>query len=120
MFYFRLGGKVTRELLCGKFNYMGFQDYLKNTALEINQELDKFFESWSEEVASTSSKLSTLNREFIQANQGGKNLRGVLVKLGYEMAGGNPNPDILKPAAAFEIFQTAVLAHKGKNGNKQN
>lgn len=99
---------------------MNFQKYLEVSAEEINQELDNFFQKWSEEVLSCSSKLSDLNNSFIQANIGGKRLRGTLVKLGYEIAKNRKEglretegleQEILKPAAAFEIFQTAILAH---------
>lgn len=90
---------------------MNFQDYLKSSAEEINQEIDDFFKKWGKEVESVSPKLSALNNAFIQANEGGKRLRGALVKLGYELARGTPTSEILKPAAAFEIFQTAILAH---------
>ncbi|MDO8498613.1 MAG: polyprenyl synthetase family protein [bacterium] len=90
---------------------MDFQSYLKTSASEINEEMEKFFAEWSKEVASVSPKLIGLNKAFIQASEGGKRLRGALVKLGYEMAGGKENADILKAAVAFEIFQTAILAH---------
>lgn len=90
---------------------MDFNDFLKTSAQEIDQELIKFFEKWSEIVKAISPKLIGLNNNFIQANEGGKRLRGALVKLGYELAGGTPTLNISKPAAAFEIFQTAILAH---------
>lgn len=90
--------------------YMNFLEYLKTSAEEINQELEKFFQNWSKEVEAVSPKLIVLNNAFIRANEGGKRLRGALVKLGYEMIGGE-NREILKPAAAFEVFQTAILAH---------
>ncbi len=90
---------------------MDFQDFLKQSAQEINQEIDRSFEKWSQEVESVSPKLTALNKAFIQANEGGKRIRGALIKLGYELAGGSPTMEILKPAAAFEIFQTAILAH---------
>lgn len=90
---------------------MDFQSYLKNTALEIEEKLNEFLENWSRETAAKSSKLSRLSQTFIEASQGGKRLRGVLVRLGYEMAGREYNPEILKGGVAYEIFQTAILAH---------
>lgn len=109
---------------------MDFKSYLKTSAEEINLELEKFFKKWSEEVLTCSPKLSDLNKSFIRACEGGKRLRGALVKLGFEIAkgrdhlGGVPSTslratirgdllskEIVKPAAAFEIFQTAILAH---------
>lgn len=90
---------------------MDFQSYLKTAAAEINQELDRFFQKWSEEVEQASPKLVSLNKIFIEASEGGKRLRGSLVKLGFELTDSEYTPEILKPAAGFEIFQTAILAH---------
>jgi geranylgeranyl diphosphate synthase type I len=49
---------------------------------------------------------------FKEAVRGGKCIRGVLVKLGHEIASGCPADErILPAAAAFEIFQTGILGH---------
>lgn len=48
---------------------------------------------------------------FADLNQGGKMLRGVLVNLGYKIAGGVDISESDSLAAAFEIFQTGVLIH---------
>jgi geranylgeranyl diphosphate synthase type I len=49
---------------------------------------------------------------FREAGLGGKCIRGALVKLGHEIASGRPADErILPAAAAFEIFQTAILGH---------
>ncbi|MCL5783941.1 MAG: polyprenyl synthetase family protein [Patescibacteria group bacterium] len=90
---------------------MDFKKYLQSSAQQINKEMEEFFADWSQEVQSISSKLIDLNKAFIQASEGGKRLRGSLVKLGYELAGGEDSDKILKAAIAFEIFQTAILAH---------
>lgn len=90
---------------------MDFKSYLQKSAEEINKELGKFCKEWSKDVEKASPRLSFLNQCFVRACSGGKRLRGTLVKLGYEIASGQSNPEILKPAVAFEIFQTAVLAH---------
>ncbi|MDO8638077.1 MAG: polyprenyl synthetase family protein [Candidatus Daviesbacteria bacterium] len=98
---------------------MDFRSYLKISAEEINLELEKFLKGWSREVEKISPKLIFLNQEFVKACEGGKRLRGALVKLGYEIArssvvsrqSSDKLKEILKPAAAFEIFQTAILAH---------
>ncbi len=97
---------------------MDFSNYLKEAAAEVDRELADVFSKWSAEVQAVSSKLVELNNEFIQASQGGKRLRGALVKLGYEMALAEDygqaritDREIMKAAAAFEIFQTAILSH---------
>ncbi|MBI4037212.1 polyprenyl synthetase family protein [Candidatus Daviesbacteria bacterium] len=88
-----------------------FQSYLKSTAKEVNIELDNFLKNWLAEVKLKSPKLTALHKSFIQSCQGGKRVRAALVKLGYELAGGKDTDQILKPALAFEVFQTAILAH---------
>lgn len=90
---------------------MDFKRYLQISALEINRELDAFFKVWRRGVNQTSTKLAALNNTFIESCQGGKRLRGTLVKFGFELTGNQSNADILKPAIAFEIFQTAILDH---------
>ncbi|MFH0937536.1 MAG: polyprenyl synthetase family protein [Candidatus Daviesbacteria bacterium] len=103
---------------------INFQDYLKTSAEEINLELDKFLEKWSREVKLTNKNLPLVNQYFIDACEGGKRIRGVLVKLGYELATRLPTTDycgrrktedgrqaILPIAVAYELFQTAILAH---------
>lgn len=98
---------------------MDFQSYLKVAALEINQQIDRFFNIWQKEVSRTSPTLVPLTKILIENCRGGKTLRGTLVKLGYDLARDsigsaglqNDNNEILKPAAAVEIFHTSVLAH---------
>lgn len=90
---------------------MDFQSYLINSATEVEKNLEYFFKIWRKEAEKVSSHLLPLVDITIEACKGGKRIRGVLVKLGYELANKKPNPDILKVAAAFEIFQTAILAH---------
>lgn len=46
-----------------------------------------------------------------RAAGGGKCIRGSLVKLGYEIAGGNSDERLLPISAAFEILQTSLLCH---------
>lgn len=90
---------------------MDFTGYLKQSAGEVNREIETFFRRWEEEVKKASPKLLPLSNRLTQASEGGKRLRGTLVRLGYEMTGTAASPEIFKPAAAFEIFQTSILAH---------
>lgn len=90
---------------------MNFSDYLTQSAKDINQQIELFFQQWRKEVKKISPKLLPLIDTVIDATEGGKRLRAVLVKLGYELVASDINPQIYKPAVAFEIFQTAILAH---------
>lgn len=89
-----------------------FQTYLKTSAEEINSRMEDLFESWRTDVSKVDDRVLKLLEYAIEACRGGKRLRASLVKLGYEMAGGDPtNPAIIDAAVVFEIFQTAILAH---------
>lgn len=96
-----------------------FQLYLRESAPDIDHKINLFLSSYSKKTAEISPKLTKFLNLFKEASKGGKRIRGVLVKLGYELgkssAVGSPKTvgmnEILKVAAAFEIFQTAILAH---------
>lgn len=88
-----------------------FQSYLVSSAREVNRALEKYLDKWIKEVDGTHKSLTPLAKLFAERNFGGKTLRGCLVRLGYELAGGKPTGEIYKPAVAIEIFQTSVLAH---------
>ncbi|MDR2529262.1 MAG: polyprenyl synthetase family protein [Synergistaceae bacterium] len=63
-------------------------------------------------VERSDNRLATLYGLFREACGGGKYVRGSLVRLGYEIALDCPARDeVLPAAAAFEIFQTAILSH---------
>lgn len=90
---------------------MDFAGYLQTSAKEINREIDRFFQAWDKHTEKISPKLLPLTRLFTKHCEGGKRLRGTLVRLGYELVKEEGDKEILKAAAAFEIFQTAILAH---------
>lgn len=96
---------------------MDFEEYLKASKSEIDREIERFFDDWLKEVGEIDKGLYKIVKVFAQSCQGGKRLRGTLVKLGYELGmptaedGSQQTEDILRVAAAFEIFQTAILAH---------
>lgn len=88
-----------------------FRDYLKLEAKKIDQVLDKYLDNELKRIGKISPKLTSLFKDFVNASRGGKRLRGTLVKLGYELTGKIPNPEIYQISSAFEIFQTAILTH---------
>lgn len=89
---------------------MQFKDYLVKTQKEIEEELFFVLDRWLKEGSGYNASLVPYLNTFINACRGGKGLRGVLIKLGFDLAKGR-NPDIIKVAAAYEIFQTAILVH---------
>ena len=90
---------------------MDFIDYLGLNAKKIETELDKILLEFLKEVKKTSPKLVFLVKEFINSCQGGKRIRGVLAKLGFEIAGVNQDKEIYKVGAALEIMHAAILVH---------
>ncbi len=90
---------------------MSFKNYLQTTAVDIENQINSYKSNWQTEIEVISPKLTDLVDVFITAWEGGKRLRGSLVKLGYEMSGAQPNTSISEVAVAYEIFQTSILAH---------
>ncbi len=87
---------------------MAFLNFLEFSAKNINKSLDQILNSFQKDQ---NPKLKPLISEFINANKGGKRLRGALVLLGYKLFSDSKNSDLLKVAAAIEIFQTSILSH---------
>ena len=90
---------------------VNFTNYLKVNAQRVEQELDNILSQFLTETKKLSPKLLPLVKAFINCCQGGKRIRGVLLKLGYELAQGKNTNEIYKVAAALEILHTAILAH---------
>jgi geranylgeranyl diphosphate synthase, type I len=90
---------------------MNLSAYLQNAAQQINAALLVFSEESAAEVSAVSAHLQPLMQLLNAASEGGKRIRATLVLLGFELTGKEFTPDMLKPALAFEIFQTAILVH---------
>lgn len=97
---------------------MDFGKYLKNTAKELDKIITETFKQQLERAKKTDKKLVPLLKAFTKSCRGGKRIRGVLVKLGYEIgrqAIGNrlqvTGKEIVKIGAAYEILHAAVLVH---------
>ncbi|EKD44047.1 MAG: Geranylgeranyl pyrophosphate synthase [uncultured bacterium] len=88
-----------------------FEQYFRKSAIDIDKALQRRLRAW----VSTSNKItpsfSPFAKKFIDACDGGKRIRGSLILLGYKIAGKKKCSDILSAAVAYEIFQTAILAH---------
>ncbi len=114
---------------------MNFKDYLKENAKKIEETLEAELADFYKETKKTNSKLLPFAKNFINSCDGGKKIRGVLVRLGYELAQSvimnevkdlpvpdnvfttedssskTPRNDIFRVAAAFEILHTSLLIH---------
>ncbi len=90
---------------------MDFKIYLETNARKIDEEVDRLLIEFLEEVRNTNSHLVPFALGLINSCKGGKRVRGVLVKLGYELANEMSNKEILTISAAFEILHAAILVH---------
>jgi geranylgeranyl diphosphate synthase type I len=88
-----------------------FQSYFEKSRRGIDASLQTTLREFLKEVKLTSPQILPLVEEFANSCTGGKRIRGSLVKLGCELSGGKPSKDITAAAVAYEIFQTAILAH---------
>lgn len=91
--------------------FLRFTVFLKNSATEIDQSADEIFAEWYKEIDQIAPRLLKQVKAFGEASKDGKRIRGALVILGYTLFAKSSNPELLKIAAAFELFQTAILAH---------
>ena len=90
---------------------MTFKNYLNTNAQKVNDVMRALLVDWKTLIKKTAPDLVSPLDLYIDRSFGGKTLRGVLVCLGYKIAGGKNLREILKAAAAVEIFQTSILAH---------
>lgn len=90
---------------------MNFEEYLKISVQEINKELNNLLTEFINEAEKTNNKLLPFAKSLLDANMGGKRIRGVLAMIGYQLAGGSESRDIIKVASALEILHTALLIH---------
>jgi geranylgeranyl pyrophosphate synthase len=90
---------------------MSFIEYSQYNKRVLDDFLNKEITSWQEEVVVEFPNLSKIFDIFIDGFEGGKKLRAILVRLGYEIITDKEDECTLLPAIAYEIFQTAILAH---------
>ncbi len=89
---------------------MDFKRYRDKAVAELDKEVEKILKEQLSEATKIDKKLTPLIKAFASSCQGGKRIRGVLVKLGFEMANGKSR-EIAKIGAASEIVHTAILVH---------
>lgn len=87
------------------------QQYFQEHVARVNQSLESYLDQRSQQVIITYPKLQDHIQALVDAHRWGKRLRAALVMLWYEMVTGHDNEDIIPVALAYELFQTAILAH---------
>lgn len=89
-------------------DYLNFALYLTTTKDEIENSANNYIEKMIENTVEKPFIKNAL-KNLHQQNQGGKRIRGVMIKLGAEITASKNN--YLPVATAYEIFQTAILIH---------
>ena len=90
---------------------MNFTNYLNSSGKEIDREIKDIFSNLNKDIGFSTNKLNALSRLFFDHTKGGKKIRGILIKFGFQLAANSINPEILKIGAAFEILHTSLLIH---------
>jgi geranylgeranyl diphosphate synthase type I len=95
---------------------MDAKPYLKNYIARADAYLDKFFEAKKKDVSDIGRggrgmlmAVDMLER-YKKFSHGGKKLRGALIQLGYEIAGGKKD-DVLEASTCIEIIHSFLLMH---------
>lgn len=86
-------------------------NYLKNYSKKSELFLKKFFSK--EKINAKKIDATSLKNleDFEEYSYGGKNLRGALTMLGYQMVGGNNLETILPISCAIQLFHNFLLVH---------
>jgi len=86
--------------------YLMFTAFMAEAKLEINNCAKDIFRN----LHTSTPFVSTALQELKEQDQGGKRLRGTLIKLGEKITAGK-TANYLHIATAYELFQTAILIH---------
>ncbi len=87
------------------------QDFFSKNKSLIIQFLRKFFAHQQIELAKVNTWGADITERYRTFTLGGKMIRGCLTILGYEMFTNQSSDEVVKTAAAMEIFQSALLIH---------
>ncbi len=90
---------------------LNFANYLTETKSLIEARLTTFFEKQQADLFLPWPIVENLIHRLAAMHQGGKKVRAVLVRLGYELAGGDNLDAIVSLAASYEILHSFLLIH---------
>ncbi len=88
-------------------NIEKFNDFYTKTSKELNKTINSYNDYLSKKNEYLKDNLSL----FANLNSDGKLVRGILISLGYKLAGKSNIDYSYNLSLAYEIFQTAVLIH---------
>lgn len=90
---------------------MDIRTYFKDYIEQSDGFLEKFFADKKKETAAISPIILDLTKRLESFTNGGKRIRGGLIKLGYECCGGLDQKAVLEVSIAIELFQSFFLIH---------
>ena len=80
---------------------MQFPEFLKQSAVEIDNELNNLLTLWYKDVDQFSPEILPHIKSFGSAAADGKRIRGALIILGYSLVSKTPNQELLKIAEDY-------------------
>ena len=86
-------------------------DFLGKYKESVDREIAAEIEKRLEEAKEISPHLVPIIEAMKELSVGGKRLRAMLTILGYEIAGGEVNDEVIKAATAMELFHLGLLIH---------
>lgn len=104
------GASVSDNAIAEVYNFLVFCDFLKTAKKEIDVYFENYFKENSTYIKDNLFMQDSWKDLSIQ-NEGGKRIRGALVKLGEMIASKGMCNNYLAAAASYELFQTAILIH---------
>ena len=98
------------DIISDIYNYLVFVDFLNISKKEIEAASQDYFDEFCSNTIDFSFVQESLN-DLRSQNEGGKRIRGAMVKLGEKIASRGVNGNYLPIAVGYELFQTAILIH---------
>lgn len=87
------------------------KEYVKLHLENINKTIEEIVNNELKSYVNKTDKIKRFLELYNDTTYGGKRVRALLVVLGYEMFSDKFNEEIYKAAAAYELFQSAILIH---------
>jgi len=88
---------------------MRTEELLRDYQEQVKPFYDRFFADWKKQAKKTNKLSWEMIDRFARLYPKGKQHRGALVVLGYQLAGGRNRQDILQASLLVELFHTAIL-----------
>jgi geranylgeranyl diphosphate synthase type I len=90
---------------------MTFDGYFEKTRKRLLNDLDEFLAAKRKDMAGLKPRGTDVLRRLAEFARKGKIIRGSLVSLGSEMAGGRISRAAIRAGTAFELIQSGLLIH---------